>query len=189
MKSYTVRATPFKRIGKTLRYKQPAYTARACLTLPAVQSEALRQTIAAVKRECMQLCQLKPRSSVLRVKSADELKSFSWKGVIQELRLTAPTFLAILQAAAQSFRPRAPRAPKVVQKKKGRPSKHLQRARDSVVGMAAAVLLKERNQQMCKPQAIVSTILYAAHAAKKVSCILWYPCMHAWYSVNDSGPD
>ena len=32
--------------------------------------------------------------------------------------------------------------------------------------MAAAVLLKERNQNMCKPQAVISTLLYAGHAFK-----------------------
>ena len=34
--------------------------------------------------------------------------------------------------------------------------------------MAAAVLLKERNQHMCKVHTIVSTLLYAGHASKKV---------------------
>ena len=148
MRKYTVRESPYKRIGKSLRYKQSSYTARTCMVLPAAKAVALRQVITSVKQECRHLCQQKPRSSVLRVSAVDGLKSFSWKGVTQELKQRAPTFLSILQAAAQSYRPRAP--PKARRKKRGSPSRLLQRARESVVGMAAAVLLKERNQHMCK---------------------------------------
>jgi hypothetical protein len=153
IKSYNVKFSPFKRIGKTLRYKKVSYTARACLSLPAGKSEALRQIVTAVKMECRRLCQLKPRPSVLRVKSVDELKSFSWRQVILELRLKAPTFLTILQAVGECHQPRR---------------KRRQKARNSVVGMAAAILLKERNQHMCKPQTVLSTVLYAGRASKKV---------------------
>jgi hypothetical protein len=87
------------------------------------------------------------------VKSVDELKSFSWRQVILELRLKAPTFLTILQAVGECHQPRR---------------KRRQKARNSVVGMAAAILLKERNQHMCKPQTVLSTVLYAGRASKKV---------------------
>ena len=127
MKTYHVRFSPFKRIGKTLRYKKASYTARACLSIQAGKSEALRQIVTAVKMECRCLCQLKPRPSVLRVKSADELKSFSWRQLMLELRLKAPTFLTILQAAGECHQPRL---------------KRRQKPRSSVVGMAAAILLK-----------------------------------------------
>lgn len=170
MNKYIVRESPYKKIGKTLRYNQPAYTARTCLMLPAVKQEALKQVLTAVKVECRHLCQLKPRPSTLRVKSVGELKSFSWSEMMQELKRKAPTLLATLRAAAQSHLPRSP--PKAVYKKRGRQSKLAQRARDSVVGMAAAVLLKERNQHMCKLQTLVSTLLYAGHASKKVTGIL-----------------
>ena len=54
--------------------------------------------------------------------------------------------------------------------------------------MAAAVLLKQRSQQMCLLQSIVAIILYAGHAAKKVgtynlsACVwicYWLILMHA----------
>ena len=161
MKKYIVRDSSFKRIGKSLRYKKSSYTARTCLALPGVKAEALKQVITSVKLECRHLCQVKPRPSVLRVRSVDVLKYFSWKGVIRELKRKAPTFLAILQAAAQSNRPR-------IAARGGKRSKHIHQARENVVGMAAAVLLKERNQHMCKLQTIVGILLYAGHASKKV---------------------
>ena len=103
-----MRESPYKRIAKTLRYKQAAYTARACLKLPAVRAEALKHITAAVKRECQHLCLRKPSPSILRVKSVDKLKSFSWHAVTQELKQRAPTLLSVLQTAAQSHRLRAP---------------------------------------------------------------------------------
>ena len=86
MKKYTVKESPYKRIGKSLRHKQSLYTARTCMGLPGAKEEALRQIITVVKQECRHLCQRRPRSSVLRVNAVDGLKSFSWKGVTQELK-------------------------------------------------------------------------------------------------------
>lgn len=123
----------------------------------------MKHVTTVVDRECQQLCKKKP-ASVLRVKSIDQLKSFSWDAVITELKKRAPTLLSILIAAAQSTR--HPRRQSEPRRKKSNPVHRPWR--QSVVCMAAAVLLKERNQQMCKPQSIVSTLLYAGHASKKV---------------------
>ena len=156
------------------------YTARTCLALPAVKSEALKQVVAAVKSECRRLCQLKPKPSVLRMKSSDELKSFTWKAVTLELKQRAPILLAVLQAAAESYRQRVPRQTLSRRRKKG--SKLMKMARESVIGMAAAVLLKERNKNMCKLQAVISTLLYAGHASKEVICT--FCCMASMYLLT-----
>lgn len=108
---------------------------------------------------------LKPTPSVLRVRSVDELKSFSWNAVTEELKQKAPTFLAILQAAAEAYRPRVQKTKSTHKLKR---SKLTQKGRKGVVGMAAAILLKERNQHMSKVQTVVSTLLHAGHASKKV---------------------
>lgn len=68
--------------------------------------------------------------------------------LLRELKKRAPTLLSILQAAAQPTRKCDPSI--------------------TVICMAAAVLLKQRNQQMCLLQSIVAVVLYAGHAAKKV---------------------
>ena len=102
IKSFTLQESPYKRIAKALRYKQPAYTARTCLAVPSAKLEALKKVVSTVKLECRHLCQLKTNPSIMHIRSDDELKSFSWKAVTCELKQRAPTFLAVLQAAAES---------------------------------------------------------------------------------------
>ena len=106
-----------------------------------VKLEALKQIVAAVKSECRRLCQLKPKPSVLCMKYSDELKA-----VTLELKQRAPSCSRVIST-------------------KGTPSNVGQTEKD---GMPGAVLPKERNQNMCKPQTIISTLLYAGHASKKV---------------------
>ncbi len=165
LRRYVLRYSPYKKIVKTLRYKRGMYTARACLMVPEVKEEALQQILTAVRVECNHLCQKNPRPSILRNGSTKELKAFSWKKVILELQRKAPTFLAVLQAAAQ------PRRRRLLSLARNSSKKNLQprgAARDSTLVTAAAVLLKERCQPMSKVQTIVGTLLYAGHAAKKV---------------------
>ena len=104
-----------------------------------------------IRVECGSLCLLKPVPSVLRVSSLKRITDFKWEDLITELRTRAPTLLAVLQAAAQPMR----------SKKLSPPA--------SIVGMAAGILLKSRNKHMCALQSVVSTLLYAGHASKKVS--------------------
>ena len=66
------------------------------------------------------------------------------------LKQKAPTLLSIMEAAAKSpYRP-------------SQLKKHT--SLSSTVGMAACILLKQR----CKHQVIISILLYAGHASKKV---------------------
>ena len=113
-----------------------------------VKLEALKQIVAAVKSERRRLCQLKPKPSVLCMKSSDELKA-----VTLELKQRAPSCSRVISI-------------------KGTPSNVGQTEKEGMKthadGMPGAVLPKERNQNMCKPQTIISTLLYAGHASKKV---------------------
>ena len=76
------------------------------------------------------------------------LNVFEWKEVIRELRERAPVLTSILEAAAQ-------------------PLSHLSPV--PMIGMAAAVLLKVRSKNMYKVQLLITSLLYAGHAAKRVS--------------------
>lgn len=87
-----------------------------------------------------------------------------------ELRKKAPNLLAILQAAAQATRSRkAVPSISVV----GMAADISVVGSFSVVGMAAGILLKTRNKHMCALQSVVSTLLYAGHASKKVSTVIF----------------
>ena len=71
------------------------------------------------------------------------------------LKQKAPTSLSIIEAAAKSpYRPS--------QLKKHTPL-------SSAVGMAACILLKQRCKHLCLLQVIISILLYAGHASKKVT--------------------
>ena len=93
------------------------------------------------------LCRRLPSPSLLRSSSIESLLEFSPRDVQKELSAKAPVLLAVLKAAASSCHSEPTQA---------------------VVAMAAAVLLKSRSKNMCKLQAVVSSLLYAGHSSKKV---------------------
>ena len=106
----------------------------------------------AIKLECVSLCKKKPKLSAFRVTTAEQLLTFRWDSLLNELSIRAPTLLAILNAAADKPR-------------------HTRRKCGSSIeaAMAAAILLKKRNRQMGLLQTIVASILHHGHAAKKIS--------------------
>ena len=139
---------------KFTRYRKPRYTARKLLHAPQLRDATLAEVRAVVNLECEQLCNKKPVPSYLRNASVQSLKEFEWKEVMRELQERAPVLATILEAAAQP------------------PSRDLCRAR--MIGMAAAVLLKARSKNMYKVQMMITSLLYAGHAAKRVSYKMWH---------------
>lgn len=139
--------SPFKPMVKTTRYKKPQYTVRTLLKSPTIRDVTIQEVIGAIKTECELLCKRVPFPSKLRSSSVDSLTQFN---IVEELREKSPILLSVLQAAASSRRTKAT---------------------DPAIVMAAAVLVKSRSLNMCKLQAIVSSLLYSGHASKKV---LWW---------------
>ena len=92
------------------------------------------------------LCRRLPSPSLLRSSLIESLLEFSPRDVQKELSAKASVLLAVLKAAASSCRSEPTQA---------------------VVAMAAAVLLKSRSKNMCKLQAVVSSLLYAGHPSKR----------------------
>ena len=78
------------------------------------------------------------------------LSNFNFDRFVNELKCKAPTLLAVLTAAAQPCR-----------SKKREPDPF-------VIAMAVAVLLKQRNKDLCMVQTIIGCLLYSGHAAKRV---------------------
>jgi len=141
--------TPFRRMVKSTRYRKPRYTARTLLNAPVLRDATLREVKTVVKRECERLCKKEPSPSYLRSGSVQSLKEFEWKEVISELCEKAPVLISILETAAKASQ--------------ARPSQV------TMIAMAAAILLKARSKMMCKVQMLVASLLYAGHAAKRVS--------------------
>ena len=104
-----------------------------------------------IHNEIATMCSNKVNSVLLR-HSADDIMSFSWSKLHEELKTFAPVFVSVLQSCARTKQPRV--------------------NTNGVIGMCAALLLKHRYTKMCLVQKIVSLILYAGHAGKQVELFL-----------------
>ena len=142
--------SPYKQVVKTMRYNRPNYTARSVLKSPSLNSATVDEIKHIVKHECEQLCKKTPTPSYLRVAAVKDLSVFKWEPLVKELENTAPILTSVLYAAAEK-------------------STQATNPSEIAVCMAASLLLKHRCQHMCKIHLMVSSLLYAGHAAKRVS--------------------
>ena len=140
--------SPYKRVVKTMRYNKASYTARKLLASATLCDATITEIAHTVKRECIQLCKTVPSPSNFCVKTTSDLLKFDWEPLLQELETSVPVLTSILKAAAEG-------------------SGHRKLDPAGLV-MAASILLKSRCQRMCKVQMVVSSLLYAGHASKKV---------------------
>ena len=139
----------YKKMVQSIRYRHSPYTIRTILKSSPLKQTVISQLTTTIRRECAAMCSRNHGDSVLRLLTVLELKDFSWKSVLRELKRRAPTLLQVLTAAASSRT----------------------RSNPGIVGMAASLLLNGRNPQLCIPLAVKSVLLYAGHSAKKV-CML-----------------
>ena len=127
--------------------------ARRAMLIPPLKKALVNAIASEVRDECQKLCTtIADRKSILRKTSPDDLKTFSWSNLSSELHNRAPVFVAILEASVK--RPR---------------SQHPDSMSQRSIGLAAAVLLRERNQFMCAVQCVISLLLHAGHASKMVT--------------------
>ena len=135
-----------------MRYNRPKYTARRFLKSHLLSNAAVNGIKGIIKHECELLCKKTPSPSYLRVSAIKDLSTFKWESLFEELQSTAPVIMSILSAAAQESTEAKPNT--------------------VAVCVVASLLLKHRCLHMCKVQMIVSSLLYAGHASKKVS-VVW----------------
>lgn len=142
---------------QSTRYKKSPYTAKAALKTSSIRKPVITSIRKVVARECAKLCK-RSKNSSLRGSSCGKLKSFNCKDVSKQLKKDAPVLYSVMKSACK--RPRL----------KGRTKRN-------VLTMAASLLLKGRNKTMCTMQSVVSVLLYAGHASKKVSFVLMIICI------------
>lgn len=145
--------SPFKRVVKTMRYRQVARTARSTFKAPELGRATLNALTNKVRRECRWMCNNLPSKSLFKNISTDTLKGFDIEALHKELVTKAPVLFAVLQAA-------------------GTPTHTKKALQHNMTTMAAAVLLKARSQKMCMLQTLVGTILYTGHASKRVRYLM-----------------
>lgn len=94
--------------------------------------------------------------------NASKHKLGGWEAFITELACKAPTLLHTLMT--------------LVSFNDGRNTTKVGAAHYPGVSAAVAILLKERNREMCSIQSLVSVLMYSCHCEKQV-CILLH-CQH-----------
>ena len=109
----------------------------------------------AISDECNNLCQRLPANrSLFRNIPLSQAVNFKWSLLVTELQSRAPLLFKALSSIAT----------------------HCDHRNQGKVGtshypgicMAAAVMLKERNREMCGVQSVVSLLMYSCHCEKRV---------------------
>ena len=130
------------------------------------------------------LCSTKPRS-MLRDSTPEAVNSFSWEAVVGELKVHTPTLYQLLKGMVEAKRRvRCPKSGMTPGKggrrgesagQKGGDDKATKRPTSmAIIGVCAAIILRNKNMHMNLVQHIVSLILNTGHASKQVSLLLQY---------------
>lgn len=107
-----------------------------------------------INSECFCVCQLTKPLSPFRKLDASKCSSFQWKVLVEDISQKAPTLLKIFSSIITSNDKR---------KQSAATSSH-----HPGLCMAVAILLKEKNREMCGLQSIISLLLYSSHVDKEV---------------------
>ena len=140
-------------IGRALAGGNLTAICREVFACGALRDLILQKIITTMDAECMQLCKrsVNPPSLFRRV-PVDALQQFQWCKCIAELKLKAPTLLQFVTA--------------LVSKNDHR---NKQDVHNPGICMAIAIMLKERNREMCGIQLLLSLVLFSSRVQKQVS--------------------
>lgn len=123
-----------------------------------VKDELFKYFLTLINRECTELCQKGTRFRSIPV---DQIANFRWDDFIEEMESKSPLLLRTLTTVATRVDHRYQHTPKT--------------AKYPGIVTAAAVLLKQRNREMCGIPSIVSLMMYAGHCEKQVN--IYHSCI------------
>ena len=118
-----------------------------------LKAAIVQQLLGTLNEECTNLCK-KTTISTFRTIPVDQLSNFTWKDMIEELQQKAPLLFTLLHS--------------IVSRNDHRNTVKVANIHYPGICSAAAVLLKERNREMCGLQSLVSLLMYSCHAEKQV---------------------
>ena len=144
------------KLGRALAGGHLPSVAKAVMAHPSLRTSIILLVLDEIESECQKLCSRNAISPFRKIPPS-EVVEFQWQSLVDDLLTKAPVLCQVLFSIVSSNDHRNKR-------KTG--STHF-----PGLCMAAAVLLKERNRQMCGVQSIVSLMLFATHAEKKVRII------------------
>lgn len=164
------RHSGLKTLTRSIGRKNRKSIARQVMRDPCTREKILKVVVASIRKEMTVMCS-KNVDSILRKATSHAMAEFKWETIVEELEVCAPTLLSILRGSvAVNRRVR-------VRHVKGRKSIRIQArksntcAEATVIGLCAAILLRNRNVHMNLVQSIISILLNCGHASKQV-CVL-----------------
>ena len=128
----------------------------AIMKIEKLKEAVFTHLLQTLSNECSSLCQ-KKGASLFRKISLMGLSNNMWDAFMSDLESKAPTLLHIIVALV-SFSDR-------------RNILKVGTSHYPSICAAVAVLLKERNREMCGLQSLVSVLLYTCHSEKQVHCV------------------
>ena len=146
------------KVGAALAGGHASSIAKAVFAHSQLREHILLKVLDLICEESATLCKRNPASSFRRI-PIDSLSMFCWEHYYKELDHKAPILSRMVKHNDHRN-----------SKKKG--THHL-----PAVCMAIAILLKERNREMCGVQSLLSLVLFESHVQKRV-CKLLLSCLH-----------
>ena len=141
-------------VGKNLARGRDRAFCKAVLKHPRLCKTMLLEIGNLVCTECANLSSRKTPSSFNHNKGKPDIGCFTWDAIALDLQTRAPTFHAVLVAAANR---------QWTKKAESSSQKCV-----PALGMAAAILLKSRNKQLSAVQTMISLVLNAGHVSSQV---------------------
>lgn len=141
------------KLVEALLHGHHTVTANALMQISEVADKVFGLILLQLELEVRVLYQKVP-PSWFRSIAASEIEKFQWEALTKELELKSPMLLKVLTAVVTRNDRRCSQKP---------PSIHF-----PAINTAVAVLLKERNREMCGVQSIISCLMYASHCEKQV---------------------
>ena len=160
----TSRSTQYRKIlepaeGKLVRALiggNARSTAKAILSIGTIKEAVIQQLLGILNMECSTLCHKKPTQlSLFRKNPTEKLYEFEWNDLVPELEKHAPILLRIFSC--------------LVTRNDGRNKTKKGTAHQPGICPAVAVILKERNREMCGLQSLISLLMYSSHCEKQVT--------------------
>lgn len=143
------------KLGRALAGGYIPSLAKAIMRHKMLREAVILNVLDQLDSECSKLCQKSTSPSLFCKVPVSEIEEFQWDKFIKELKTKAPLFLQMLSS--------------ITSRNDHRNRSKSGRAHQPGICMAAAVVLKERNQKMTGVQSLVSLMLFASHVDKQVS--------------------
>lgn len=168
------RRSGLKTLARSVSRMNRASISRQVMKDKVMKEKILGMVTNDIQKELAHLC-AKKTNSILRKSTPQTVRTFSWEDITQEVRDKTPTMYHILKGCVEvkrRTRKLKPRCRKPANKGKKRSGQNKPSA-TAVIGLCAAILLRNKNIRMNLVQKLVGLILNCGHASKQVhACVI-----------------